>query len=452
MKVIALIDGEHYPSVTRWGLASATAAGYEVVAALAVGGVEKLAADHSWDLGGVSVLPGEDEPRAALHAAIGSLGPEAVLDLSDEPVLSYERRMELIAVTLANGCSYIGPDFRFDPPIWGLPLPVPTIGVIGTGKRVAKTAVSAHVARIAAEAGERPAIVAMGRGGPPHPVAAGPDDVTVEALLARVDRGEHAASDFLEDALTSGVPTFGARRAGGGLAGRPFVTNVAEAAEQAVASGAGMVILEGSGSSIPILPWDSGVLVMRGSLPPEHLAGYLGPFRLLLSDLAVFIIEPGSKTEPANLSTLGSHIRRLRPELRVAHVELEPAPLADVKGNDVFFATTAKPEIAERLAERLEAVAGCRVVATSSNLADRRRLKEEMDSAPEFDALVTELKAAAVDVAARGALDRGARVVFMDNRPKSAGGDGEVDDLVREAVALARERAEARGSEGEGGK
>jgi predicted GTPase len=40
MKVIALIDGEHYPAVTRWALASARASGYHVVAALLVGGVE----------------------------------------------------------------------------------------------------------------------------------------------------------------------------------------------------------------------------------------------------------------------------------------------------------------------------------------------------------------------------------------------------------------------------
>jgi len=73
----------------------------------------------------------------------------------------------------------------------------------------------------------------MGRGGPPDPVVAGPEEVTVEALLRRVARAEHAASDFLEDALTAGVPTVGARRCGGGLPGAPFVTNVAQAAAMA---------------------------------------------------------------------------------------------------------------------------------------------------------------------------------------------------------------------------
>src|SRR5205823_2948134 len=136
-----------------------------------------------------------------------------------------ERRMEMAAVTLARGLPYLGPDFRFDPPLTEAALPVPTAAVVGTGKRVAKTGLAGHLARLAAADGHRPVIVSMGRGGPPQPEVAGPADVTLEALLARADRGEHAASDFLEDALTAGVPTIGSRRCAGGIAGMPFVTN-----------------------------------------------------------------------------------------------------------------------------------------------------------------------------------------------------------------------------------
>src|SRR4029079_18282961 len=125
-------------------------------------------------------------------------------------VLGYDRRMEVVAVALANGVPYIGPDFRFDPPVTEPAPAAPTVAVIGTGKRAAKTAVGGHVARLAVRAGHHPVVVAMGRGGPPEAVVAGPADVTVEALLERVERHEHAASDYLEDALTAGVPTVGA--------------------------------------------------------------------------------------------------------------------------------------------------------------------------------------------------------------------------------------------------
>ena len=81
------------------------------------------------------------------------------------------------------------------------------------------------------------------------------------------------------------------------------------------------------------------------------------------------------------------------------------------------------------------------MVKVSSKLADRAGLEADLASAPPFDVLLTELKAAAVDVGARRAVERGAEVAFVDNRPRSVGGDGDVDDLLREVVGLAAERA-----------
>jgi cyclic 2,3-diphosphoglycerate synthetase len=446
VNVIALVDGEHYPAVTRWGLESAAASGYRVMAALVVGGREKLPSDRRVDLGSAVVLESEGDPRAALAEAIDRLHPEAILDLADEPVLDYRRRMELIGVALARGVKYVGPGFVFEPPITDEALPVATVGVIGTGKRVAKTAMAGHVARLSAAAGGRPIVVAMGRGGPTDPVKVGPQDVKLEALLARAEEGEHASSDYLEDALTAGVTTVGARRCGGGLAGRPFVTNVREAAQLAVESGADPVILEGSGSAIPTVPWDAGILVVPSSIPEEYLAGYLGPLRVLLSDLAVFIMGSGPLAGSQNLSVLVPLIRRLRADIRVAVAELQPVPLADVRGKDAFFATTAQQEVADHLSRYLERTAGCRVVKVSHRLADRAGLEEDLATARPFDVLLTELKAAAIDVAARRALERGAEVVFVDNRPVSVpGGDGELDDLLGDVLSMATHRAEERG-------
>jgi cyclic 2,3-diphosphoglycerate synthetase len=444
LRVIALVDGEHYPPVTRWGLDIARMAGYEVVAAVMVGGGEKLAADRAIDLGDVPVLAGAEGPAAALDRAIVAHRPQGVLDLSDEPVLGYEQRMELIAVTLAHGLIYDGPDFRFDPPITEVPLPATTLAVIGTGKRVAKTAVAGHLARIAVKEGANPVVVAMGRGGPREPVMVRPGQVTLAALLDRAERGEHAASDYLEDALTAGVTTVGARRIGGGLAGMPFATNVAQAAAVAVESGADLVILEGSGAAVPTVPWDAGVLVVPGSLPPHHLGGYLGPFRLLLSDLVVFIIDGGPSSGPDNLSALYPEVRRLRADIRMALAELQPVALADVRGRNAFFATTAHHDVAAHLAAELERTSGCRVVKVSSRLADRAGLEEDLASAPRFEVLLTELKAAAIDVAARRAVERGAEVVFVDNRPRGVGRDGDLDDLLKELIGLGRSRAQGR--------
>ena len=440
MRVVALVDGEHYPSVVQWGLASARAEGYQVEAAVLVGGGEKLFEDPAAMAGsGVIVLDGRPDPSRAVGEAIGRFRPEALLDLSGEPVLGDEARMLLAAKALAAGVAYVGPDFRFHPPVTEPRLPAPALAVIGTGKRVGKTAVAGHAARLAAADGLRPAIVAMGRGGPAEPVVA--EAVSLADLLGRADRREHAASDYLEDAVTAGVPTVGARRCGGGLAGRPFATNVGDAARMAAAGGADPVILEGSGSSVPTVPWDAAILVASGAAPAASLGGWLGPFRVLLSDVLVLIIEPSPSAGPDNLSALVSVARRLHDGIRVVIAELQPVALADVRGRDAFFATTAHHELAGRLAGMLERSAGCRVVSFSSHLADRAALERDLAAAPSYDVLLTELKASAVDVAARRAVERGAGVVFVDNRPATVGGDGDVDAAIRQATALARRRA-----------
>jgi len=450
MKVLVLVDGEHYPPVTRWGIDVAREMGNDVLGALFVGGAEKIDRDGPPDLGVPwmrTVGGAEEDARArrdALDAAIRELAPDGVLDLSDEPVLGYRERMELAAVALVRGIPYLGSDFRLDPPVREAPLTVPSVAVIGTGKRSGKTAIAGEVSRVAHAEGLHPVVVAMGRGGPPKPEVAERGSVTVERLLELVRQGRHAASDYLEDALTTGVTTIGARRVGGGLAGAPFASTVAEAAAMAVDGGAGLVVLEGSGASVPPVPWDAGVLVVPATAPPEYLGGYLGPYRLLLSDLVVVTMmgRPGSGL--GSLPALRSHVERLRPDVRVLVTDFHPVPLGDVRGKDAFFATTAPDDVAARQAQHLSDSAGCRVVGWSARLADRARLMEDMDTAKEYDVLLTELKAAAVDVACVRALERGSDVVFVDNRADVIEGDVDLGTAVRETLGLALQRNASR--------
>jgi cyclic 2,3-diphosphoglycerate synthetase len=173
------VDGEHYPPVTRWGIERVRERGYEPVAALLLGGTEKLAAGGVPELGVPVHVVGTD-PMGALADAIGALradGLGGIVDLSDEPVLGYRERMGLASVALANGLTYLGGDFRLEPPIEGPPIGAPAVGVIGTGKRTGKTAIAGTVARAAIAMGLDPTLVAMGRGGPPAPQVAEPGSV-----------------------------------------------------------------------------------------------------------------------------------------------------------------------------------------------------------------------------------------------------------------------------------
>ena len=264
MKAVALIDGEHYAPVVRDALAELP---YEWVGAILVGGSEKL-------------RPGADY-GVALVDDFGAA--ELVVDLSDEPVLGPAARFRWASRALAAGLPYVGADFRFDPPVFE-PFELPSIAVIGTGKRVGKTAVTAHLARLLARDRDV-VVVAMGRGGPAEPeVVETPP--SVEELVALSREGRHAASDHLEVAALCGVPTIGCRRAGGGLAGAVFTSNVSAGARLAADRAPDVVVFDGSGAAIPPIDVDRRVLVVGPGTEPDL---YLNTYRRLISDVVVAV-------------------------------------------------------------------------------------------------------------------------------------------------------------------
>jgi predicted GTPase len=96
------------------------------------------------------------------------------------------------------------------------------------------------------------------------------------------------------------------------------------------------------------------------------------------------------------------------------------------------------------LIRRLEADHGCTVVGWSTRLADRAGLVEDLDAVQGYDVLLTELKAAAVDTAVARALDRGAEVVFVDNRAEATGGTVDLDSALGGVIDTALDRARTR--------
>lgn len=425
--------------------------GHEVAAAVLVGGREKLPADGVDAYGGVTVVLDAD-PREALARGIRTYAPEAVLDLSDEPVLDYRRRTELASVSLSLGVAYEGADFRFDVPRLDKIATKPTLSVIGTGKRTGKTAVAGFAARTLAAAGRRPVVVAMGRGGPPEPQILRGDeiDLTPQDLLALADAGKHAASDYVEDALLGRVPTVGCRRCGGGLAGAVGTSNVARGVEMANELDGDMIILEGSGSAIPPVAADATVLIVPASIPEEYLAGYFGPYRLLLADLVVVTMCEEPFGSPSKISSVGSLVKSAwRPEgsgkgsqeeIRVVRTVFRPTPTREVRDKKVFVATTA-PEVAGAgIRSHLENEHGCEVTGITHSLSDRARLTEDLEHlGGTAHVLLCEIKAAAIDVATKKALAQGLEVVYMDNVPFGIDGD-DPQEAVEWAGTLATER------------
>jgi cyclic 2,3-diphosphoglycerate synthetase len=384
---LVVIDGEHYPPVVRDAIAELP---YEVVGAWLAGGTEKLREDPEY---GVPLL-------SRLQDGFG--GAEVVVDLSDEPVLGPRDRFLLASRVLAAGLRYEGADFHFEPPEYAS-FPLPSLAVIGTGKRVGKTAVTVHVARLLARTGSV-VVVAMGRGGPAHPVTA---DVppTLESLVELSRAGEHAASDYLETAALTGVVTIGCRRAGGGLAGTVTSSNVLEGAALAAEREPDVVVFDGSGAAIPPVQTDARILVCgRGQDP----TAYLNAYRVLVSDLVISI-------GPTDVG----RIHRLK-EVPLVQAELRLRPIEALAGRRVAVFTTGPAPI-----EHLDA----EVTAVSRNLADRSKLREDLARA-DADVYLVEIKAAAIDVVAETAQERGAEVVFAENEVVPLEGEPSLDDAV----------------------
>jgi cyclic 2,3-diphosphoglycerate synthetase len=371
-RAVVVIDGEHYAPVVRDAIAGLP---YEVVGAWLAGGTEKLRG-------------GDDYGVPLLHElADGFDRAEVVVDLSDEPVLSPPDRFLLASRALAAGLRYEGADFQFDPPQYA-PFPLSSLAVIGTGKRVGKTAVTGHVARLLARDREV-VVVAMGRGGPAEPVVAAVQP-TLDNLLELSRAGEHAASDYLETAALAGVVTIGCRRAGGGLAGAVTASNVFEGAALAVEREPDVVVFDGSGAAIPPVDVDARILVSGSGHDPT---AYLNAYRVLVSDLVVLV--GGGDAEA---------IRRLK-DIPVVRAELRLRPAAPLGGRRVAVFTTGLAPT-----EHLDA----ELVAVSRNLADRARLREDL-ARTDADVYLVEIKAAAIDVVAEAAAERGVEVVFADN-------------------------------------
>ena len=418
-RAVVLIDGEHYPPVVRDAIGVLP---YEVAAAVIVGGTEKIEGGEDY---GVPLL---DD----LDAALEEHEPDVVYDLSDEPVLGPRERFRVASRVLAAGVPYEGGDFRFDPPELE-PFELPSLSIIGTGKRIGKTAIGGYVARLLAETREV-VVVAMGRGGPPEPQLA---DVTptVESLLELSRSGAHAASDYLEDAALGGVVTVGCRRCRGGLAGQPVVTNVSEGARLAAEQEPDLVVFEGSGAAIPPIATGRRILVAGAHQAPELVTGYLNAYRILISDLVVLTMAD----DESDLEPLKEAIRGVK-EVPVIATLMRPRPVADVGGRRVAYFSTAPEHVLPRLADHLRLEHGADVVHVSGNLSKRDKLRRELEQV-DADVYLVEIKAAAIEVVAEAAVERGLEVVFADNEVRALPGEPDLDEALVALADAAREPA-----------
>lgn len=433
MRALFLIDGEHYPPVVLDAMRSVRESlGAEGVAAAFLGGTEKIREGTDY---GVPLVTDRD-PASAVKKALGEYEVDVVVDLSDEPVVGYRERMRIASLALAAGARYVGSDWEMRPPEYHDVSTKPSLAVIGTGKRVGKTAISGYLARLLAREGYDPGVVSMGRGGPPEPevIEGHKMEVGSDYLLEALERGAHAASDYYETAALSRVITVGCRRCGGGLAGEPFVSNVLEGAKIANDLDTRITVFDGSGAAMPPVAVERRVLVAGAHQDPEYITGYLGTYRLLISDLLLLTMSEEPMAGEEKVRDIVDGVREVRPDLEVIPTVFRPRPVGDVRGMRLAYVSTAPPSVLEKLSRHLEERYGCEVVAASGNLSDRKRLAHDLDAMGEAEAYLTEIKAAAVDVVTRRGSEEGKPVLYCDNDPVGDGLDGALLGLAGSAM------------------
>ena len=186
---------------------------------------------------------------------------------------------------------------------------------------------------------------------------------------------------------------------------------------------------------MPPVAVDRRILVAGAHQDPEYIAGFLGAYRLLISDLLLLTMSEEPMADTAKVEGIVEAVHEVKPELPVIPTVFRPRPVGDVEGLRVAYVSTAPPAVLRNLADHLQAHHGCEVVAASGNLSDRRWLAEDLDAMSGVEAYLTEIKAAAVDVVTRRGASEGKPVFYCDNEPLGEGIDDTLLRLAREAVA-----------------
>lgn len=425
-KMLCLVDGEHYLPVTKEAIDTLNKLEHiDIVAAVFIGGTEKLRDDseesYSEKLGvPVQFAKDKDIPYDLIVEMIRKFNADTVMDLSDEPILDYPKRFRIACKVLNEGITYEGPDFRFEPTSQYEIMEKPSITILGTGKRIGKTAVSGFVSRLIDKNGYEPCVIAMGRGGPEEPeIVHGEElEITAEYLLEQSEKGVHAASDHWEDALMSRILTIGCRRCGGGMAGEVYLTNMKQGAKLANKVDSKFAIFEGSGAAIPPIKTDKKIALIGANQPIENLTTYFGPYRVGLGNLVILTMCEEPMADADKIKKIEEFVAEVNPDATVISTVFRPKPLGDLAGKKVLFATTAPESVKDKLVDYLEDNYDCEVIGTTAHLSNRPLLRQDMKKyMDKADVMLTELKAAAVDVASKDAISHGLEVVYCDNIP-----------------------------------
>jgi cyclic 2,3-diphosphoglycerate synthetase len=133
-------------------------------------------------------------------------------------------------------------------------------------------------------------------------------------------------------------------------------------------------------------------------------------------------------------------IEELAPGKPAIACVLRPRPLEPVAGKRVAFFTTARPDAHGRLERHLREEHGIDVVAVSGSLTRREELERDLERI-DAEVYLVEIKAAAIDVVAERAAERGVEVVFADSDVLPLPGQPDLDAAIEQLAETAAREA-----------
>ena len=147
------------------------------------------------------------------------------------------------------------------------------------------------------------------------------------------------------------------------------------------------------------------------------------------------------------IKRLRAAIDEVKPGLPVIESVFRPQPVEPkrVAGRRVAFFSTAPDGVHARLREHLAREHGAEIVLVSGNLGRRQELRADLASveARSAEVYLVELKAAAIDVVAETAAERGVDLVLCDNELRPLRGEYDLEELVRSLAERVAPRVHA---------
>ena len=137
----------------------------------------------------------------------------------------------------------------------------------------------------------------------------------------------------------------------------------------------------------------------------------------MCADLIFITMCEEPMADKEKIGFLEKEIKKINPDAKIVKSIFRPKPLSDIKGRKIIVVMTAKNENASKIKNYIEQEHDCRVVKISFNLADRKKLKNELEQYRNYDSILTELKAAAVDTVTDFAFSNKKDIFYMSNIP-----------------------------------